>query len=597
MKMLKYDFIFCKKNTILNLGRRRMLNRISIKQRMFLIIALFFVLFVGMVWFSINGSNNVRDIAVSDVAKVMLEDQKDKLKVATHSTALAIGASIKALEDGQNKIEAIRLAVDKIRFEEDKSGYYFVYQNTTNVALPPKKELQGKDLKDLKDKNDVYLVRDLRDKSKAGGGFVQYIWPKPGAGDVPKLSYAEMIPGTDFWIGTGVYLDNIDAYIAAMETNIGEKVKSMRIQMLGTTGLLFTAIAVLCLFIVFGITKSLGSMILSVQDIAEGEGDLTKRVEINSRDELGELAKWLNLFLEKLQDIIKQISKESFGVDESSNELTDISDAMTNVAQNTSNQADRVASASEEMSSSLNSVAAAMEESSQNVNLVASAAEEMNSTINEIAGNAEKTRGTSENASLKAAEAGKMIKDLSDAAKSIGQVTETITDISNQTNLLALNATIEAARAGESGKGFAVVANEIKDLASQTADATLNIKKQIENVQTVSASTATSINEVIKVIDEAKEMISTIAAAVTQQSAATQEISSNIEQLSLGIQEVNENVSQSSMVATKISEDISNVNSASTEMTSSSETVRDSAGQLKEMAKKLKAIVDTFIVE
>jgi methyl-accepting chemotaxis protein len=190
-----------------------------------------------------------------------------------------------------------------------------------------------------------------------------------------------------------------------------------------------------------------------------------------------------------------------------------------------------------------------------------------------------------------------MIKDLSTAAESIGKVTETITDISNQTNLLALNATIEAARAGEAGKGFAVVANEIKDLASQTAEATLDIKKQIENVQTVSTASATSVSEVIQVIDTAKEMISTIAAAVTQQSAATQEISSNIEQLSSGIQEVNENVSQSSVVSTQISEDISNVNSASTEMTSNSNTVKDSAAQLKEMAEKLKIIVDTFVIQ
>lgn len=574
-----------------------MLNRFSIKQRMFFIIALFFILFICMIWFSINSSNNVRDLAISDVAKVMLEDQKDKLKVATHSTALAVGQSIKVFDDEQQKIDAIRLAIDKIRFEKDKSGYYFVYQNTTNVALPPKKELQGKDLGHLKDKNDVFFVKEMSMQAKNGGGFVQYIWPKPGAGDVPKLSYTEIIPGTDFWIGTGVYLDNIEAYTATMESSISEKVNSMTISMLGVAGLLFISIATLCLFIVFGITRALKSMILGVQDIAEGEGDLTKRVEINSRDELGELAKWLNLFLDKLQDMIKRIAKESIGVDHASNELSRISGDMTKVAQKTSEQADNVASAAEEMSSSLNSVAAAMEESSQNVNLVASAAEEMNSTINEIAGNAEKTRVTSEEASQKATGAGEMMKNLSDAAKSIGQITETITDISNQTNLLALNATIEAARAGEAGKGFAVVANEIKDLAKQTADATLNIKTQIENVQNVSTSTITSINEVTKVINTAKEMIATIAAAVTQQSSATQEISSNIEQLSLGVQEVNENVSQSSVVAVQISEEISNVNFASTEMTSNSKTVNDSAAQLKEMAEKLKIIVDTFVIE
>ncbi|MCG8617114.1 MAG: methyl-accepting chemotaxis protein [Desulfobacterales bacterium] len=574
-----------------------MLIRLSIKQRMFLIIGLFLVLFIGMVWLSVNGANTVRDLAVADTSAVMLEDQKAKLKVATHSVALAIGQLIKPVSDAQEKVEAIRIAIDNIRFETDKSGYYFVYQGTTNVALPPKKSLQGKDLGHLKDKNGVFLVKDLGKAASSGGGFVEYIWPKPGAGDVPKLSYAEMIPGTDFWIGTGVYLDNIDAFTAAMEADLAAKVRGMTTKMLSITGVVFAAIAAVCLVIVFGITRSLADMIDGVRDIAEGEGDLTKRVIINSRDELGELATLFNLFLEKLQGIIKQIAGESVAVDQSSDGLTTISGEMTTVARNTSDKAERVASASEAMSSSLSNVAAAMEDSSHNTTIIASAAEEMTSTINEIAGNAEKTRGTSEDAALKATEAGHMMTELSEAARSIGQVTETITDISDQTNLLALNATIEAARAGEAGKGFAVVANEIKDLASQTADATLNIKNQIENVQRVSDTTIGSINEVADVINTAKDMIAAIAAAVTQQSAATQEISGNIERLSLGIQEVNENVSESSMAAAQISEDIANVNEASSEMNTSSTVVRENAGQLKGMAEELKKIVDTFVIE
>ena len=316
------------------------------------------------------------------------------------------GRSIKSLDSEEKKIAAIRDALDDIRFEKDNSGYYFVYQGTVNVCLPPKKSLQGKDLSDLKDKNDVYLVRNLRDKARAGGDFVQYIWPKPGAGDVPKLSYAEMIPGTDFWIGTGVYLDNINAYIGKMKSSIVEKANSTILRMLLITGILFIFIAGLCLFIVFGISKGLGQIILGVQDIAQGDGDLTKRIEIKAKDELGELANWLNLFLEKLQDIIKQIAAESMGVDQAANSLSGISGQMTQGARETSDQADNVAAAAEKMSASLTTVAAAMEQSSQNVHIVASAAEQMNSTINEIAGNAEKTRVTSEDASTKAANAG-----------------------------------------------------------------------------------------------------------------------------------------------------------------------------------------------
>nr|WP_319392556.1 methyl-accepting chemotaxis protein [uncultured Desulfobacter sp.] len=526
----------------------------------------------------------------------MLEDQKDKLKVATHSTAIAIGNVLQGVSDDDEKIEVIRKAIDNIRFEEDKSGYYFVYQETINIVLPPKKELQGKDLGHLKDKNNVTFVKDMRDAAKKGGGFTKYIWPKPGAGDVPKLSYSEMIPGTDYWVGTGVYIDNIDTYKAEMSNEINARVKSSIIKMVSFSGIIFLCIIALCLFIVFGIARGLGLIIGSVKGIAEGEGDLTKRVDINSKDELGELAKWLNVFLERLQGIIEKLTNNSDQVGEASNALASIATQISENAANTSRRADQVAAVSEEMSTNMTSVASAMEESSSNASVVASAAEEMNSTINEIAGTAESARDVSEKASEKVIEASGSMGELTQAAKDIGKVTETINDISEQINLLALNATIEAARAGEAGKGFAVVATEIKDLAAQTANATADIQAKVNNVQTTSDGTGKVISEITDVINDVKEMVVTIATAVTEQSAATREIAGNVEQLSLGIQEVNESVSQSTQVAGEMTRDITEVSSASEQMASGSSKVESSAADLKHMATDLKQIVDTFIV-
>jgi methyl-accepting chemotaxis protein len=138
--------------------------------------------------------------------------------------------------------------------------------------------------------------------AKSGGGFYQYVWPKPGAGDTPKLGYAEMIPGTQMWIGTGVYLDNIDAYKAQMAGEIESMVSKRTTTMVVVSGIIFAAIIALCLFIAFGIVRALKEMVVSFRDIAEGEGDLTKRIRIDSRDEIAELAGWFNTFLEKLQD-------------------------------------------------------------------------------------------------------------------------------------------------------------------------------------------------------------------------------------------------------------------------------------------------------
>jgi methyl-accepting chemotaxis protein len=239
-----------------------------------------------------------------------------------------------------------------------------------------------------------------------------------------------------------------------------------------------------------------------LQGYRRGEGDLTKRIRIDSRDEIAELAGWFNTFLEKLQTMIKKSPTNASHVDGSSAGLSEIATMMSRGAGETSSRAHNVSTAAEEMSASLNNVAAAMEQSSTNTSMVATAAEEMSATINEIARNAEKARAISDQAVIKAGETSSQMDGLGQAAEGIGKVVETITEISEQVNLLALNATIEAARAGEAGKGFAVVANEIKELAKQTSAATLEIKEKIQNIQGSTDGTVKGINDHLRVINK-----------------------------------------------------------------------------------------------
>lgn len=323
-----------------------MLKRLSIKQRMYLIITLIFILFAVMIVFSVTSSLRVRNSGMESTEKIMLADQKDKIRVASHTIALAVGHAIENITNNDEKIKIIRNLIDDIRFEDDESGYYFVYKGTVNIAFPTNKDFLGRDLGHIKDKNGVYVIRGLHEKAVQGGGFLNYIWPKPGAGEAPKLSYAEMIPGTDYWIGTGVYLDNIDSYVGDMKDSINSDVKSMLSKIVLIAGLLFVVLVILCLVIVFGISRSLETMILSFQDVAEGEGDLTKRIKVDSKDELGVLAGWFNLFLEKLQKIIRNISRESQNVDVSSRSLLEISVKMSKGAQSVTDKSGNVSSAS-----------------------------------------------------------------------------------------------------------------------------------------------------------------------------------------------------------------------------------------------------------
>lgn len=373
-------------------------------------------------------------------------------------------------------------------------------------------------------------------------------------------------------------------------------VKALK-QISGIIATLFMAlIVVLALFITNSIVKPVKGVVESLTDLSQGEGDLTIRLPVTGNDEVGDLARRFNEFMEKLQTMIKDIVQGVGTLSSSSTELSAISQQLSTSAEQTSAKSNNVATAVEEMSANMNSVSTATEQSSTNTTMVASAAEEMTATINEIAQSAEKARSTSVEAVQQTKGAGDQMTQLGNAAKAIGKVTETITEISEQTNLLALNATIEAARAGEAGKGFAVVANEIKELAKQTAGATLDIKQQIGGIQKATGTTVQTIEQIGQVIEGVNENVATIATAVEQQSASTKEIADNIAQTSRGIEETNENVAQSSTVAQNIAKEIVEVNQASSEINNSSSQVRLSADELSSLAEQLNEMVGRFKV-
>ncbi len=390
----------------------------------------------------------------------------------------------------------------------------------------------------------------------------------------------------------GVFSGSQTQELADNLQEISSKIREARTLNFILGAVILGIIMVMFTLIASGIRKNVAKISGYVDAMAKG--DFTSALAVDSSDELGQIARQLSVMKTQISAMLKEVLTGNDMLAASSLELSAISRQMSTGAAETSSRSNAVATAAQEMSTNMSSVASAAEQASANVNMVASAAEEMSATINEISHSTEKTRSISENAVARSKTASEMIDRLGKAAQDIGKVTEVITEISEQTNLLALNATIEAARAGEAGKGFAVVANEIKELARQTAAATLEIKHKIDTIQDSTSGSVREIEETTKIIADVNDMVSMIAAAVEEQSVTTQEISENVNQASTGIQEVTENVAQSSTVTEEIARDINEVNQAAGDMSAGSANVDRSVVKINDLVARLTNIVSKF---
>jgi methyl-accepting chemotaxis protein len=333
-----------------------------------------------------------------------------------------------------------------------------------------------------------------------------------------------------------------------------------------------------------------------LKDIAQGEGDLTRQLAIDSHDEIGDMAHWFNLFVDKLRSIISKVSQNTVSLSSSSQNLRATAADLAQNAEKTTYQSSVVANAAEMMSANMNNMAAASEQMSTNVKTVALSVEQMTASFGEVARNAEQAASVADEAAKLASSSNETIGALGRAAEEIEKVIEVIQDIADQTNLLALNATIEAARAGEAGKGFAVVATEVKELAKQTTNATEDIRKRIECIQTSTGLAVQSIGSIGKVIHQVNSVSRSIASAVEEQSITTKEIAHNVSETSTVVAEVSKHVVESASSGKDISNNIIGVNEAARQSSAGAVKTRNAGDEMAHLAEELKSLVGQFKV-
>ncbi len=409
------------------------------------------------------------------------------------------------------------------------TGYAYAVRSDGLIIIHPNKDMAMK-INGLTDASTPPALKEITAKMVKGEqGVAQYTFKD----DVKYIAYAP-IPGTTWSLAVNVPAQEILAKLNALLWT------SLAIILV----VLVLAIAI-SLYIAGSITKPLESMKSMLQDIAQGEGDLTKRLDATSKDELGEASRYFNLFADKLHGLISRVAETTEKVASASVQLRLNSEHIATGAEEVAAQASTVATAGEEMAATSGDIA-------QNCSLAAggsqqasaaavSGAQVVDETIRVMNSIAERVRTTAQS-----------VENLGSRSEQIGEIIGTIEDIADQTNLLALNAAIEAARAGEQGRGFAVVADEVRALAERTTKATKEIGEMIRTIQhetqtavkameigvgevakgsEKAADSGKALEKILEQINDVTMQINQVATAAEEQTATTAEISNNMHQI------------------------------------------------------------------
>ena len=539
------------------------MSNLSLRNKL-LLLALFPLLLTLVILMTVSYHVEQESLAdeVTAFREKLIGERKTQIKEATQIAAGIVQYQLSLKEQGN-----VNQALRDIRF--GSSGYFFIYdsqgKNLFHAVMP---NLEGQNKIDMTDPRGTKIIVGLLNAAKNGDGNFSFYFQKPNTNEqIEKLGYSMMIPGTDWMLGTGVYVDDIDAVVEDYRATAYEQMMSNSLGVLLLALILAAITAAVILLTAHRMVTPIKNMADNLNDIAKGEGDLTKRLTVTGEDEIAQLGRSFNLFVDKLQTIIGDVANATAKVKSAANAIHDQTKVMSSQLISHNNETDQVVTAITEMSATASEVA-------QNTTQVAEAT---HAATGDVANAQRCVDASLEEISALMAQinnAASNIQSLSEQSKKINSVLSVIGGIAEQTNLLALNAAIEAARAGEQGRGFAVVADEVRSLASRTQSSTLEINEMLSElhklvslavktmeesqqscIRSVDSSRAISesLGSVTSAVTAINDMSTQIATAATEQSSVTEEINRNV----FAIQEIVNELLHSSEDAARVSQTVS----------------------------------------
>ena len=492
-------------------------------------------------------------------------------------TSLGILSHYQQLEasGAMSKADAQKAAMEQVkvlRYGED--DYFWINDmGPTMLMHPMRPELDGQDLSKTKDPNGKELFNEMvKVARQQGAGLVEYEWAKPGEKNpVPKISYVELFKPWGWIIGSGIYVDDVEKEFQGY---------MVRFSLIGLA--IAVLLAVIVAVLIRSITQPLRHSMQAMANIASGEADLTRELDVSGNDELTALGRDFNTFSRKLRTLIGQLSNTANALDQSSGTLGKLAEQAHKQSQQQLQQMELVATA-------VNEVTYAVQEVAKNAEHASNEVGEADNQAGLGQQNIEASLQQIDQLSSTISQAVDVIQSLADETTKIGSVLEVIGSIADQTNLLALNAAIEAARAGDQGRGFAVVADEVRLLAQRTQQSTAEIHTMIEGLQKNSGAAVSVIMEsnratqaTVEQASQAGESLGQIAQSLHNLSGLNSSIASATLQQSHVVEDINQNVTQAAGLAQ--------------ESTNAAEQSSAAGRQLGELAEQLNRLLRQFKV-